>query len=180
MSRRIRVVGVCAAALLLGAGGERAEAGGSTAIGAVSTLELQTPGDDGKLEHFGGGLGGSVLYLCSCDDLPTGFEASTAFLMGDDGKRLYDLGISLIGSFPMKNEIAVPFISLGLDLSATTIPDPSRPEHPQRGVTAGVHGNIGLHGFIGKRLYWRGQVGYLGAGVGGLTGGLSLGYVFDD
>lgn len=180
MCRRNRVLGVCAVALLAFSGGRPAEAGGSAAIGAVSTIEVQTPGERGSLEHFGSGVGASILYLCSCDDLPTGFEASTSFVIGDAGQRLYDLGVSIMGSFPVKNELAVPFISLGLDLSAATIPDPDDPEHKARGVTAGVHGNIGLHGFLGKDLYWRGQVGYLGAGVGGLTGQLSLGYVFDD
>ncbi len=180
MSRRIGVFGACAAGLLLAASGGRAEAGGASAIGAVSSLELQTPGEDGQLEHFGSGVGASVLYMCDCDDLPTGFEASTQFVFGDTGQRLYDLGISLVGSFPVKDEIAAPFISVGLDLSATTIPDPDRPDEKARGVTAGVHGNIGLHGFLGKKVYWRGQVGYLGAGVGGLTGQLTLGYVFDD
>ena len=103
MSRRIGVPGMCVAALLVCTSGGVAEAGGEAAIGAVSTLELRTPGENGKLEHFGSGVGASILYLmCSCDDGNVGFEAGTSFVIGDSGQRLYDLGISMIASFPME------------------------------------------------------------------------------
>jgi len=32
---------------------------------------------------------------------------------------------------------------------------------------------------LSKTIYWRGQVGYLGAGVSAIKGELSLGYRFD-
>ena len=161
--------------LLVAASSGLASAGGSVVVGAVTTTELQVPDERGHLEHYGSGAGASILVLSTNDEFPSGLEANTLFLIGESGERLYDLGLSLVGSFRMDRKTAVPFVSFGLDLAAASVPDT---DGIDRGVTLGVHGNIGLHGFLGKEIYWRGQVGYLGAGVGALTGSLSLGYVF--
>ena len=72
---------------------------------------------------------------------------------------------------------AVWVIAVGLDLSAVGLARAGG-QTREHGVSLGVHGVVGLHGFVGKRVYWRGAVGYLGAGVNGLTGQLMLGYVF--
>ena len=175
MSRTEGVPLLCGLLLCATAGTARADA----AIGVVSSTEIRVPGNSGELERFGAGVGASILYLCGCDEFLGGFEGSTTFIIGANGERLYDLGVSVIGSFPLKKDtLAIPFVSFGLDLAAVTIPDPDDPESKARGVSAGVHGNLGLHGYLSKSLYWRGQVGYLGAGVGGVTGQVALGYVF--
>ncbi len=161
--------------MLLGASSGLAHAGGSVVVGALTTTEVQVPDDRGHLEHFGSGAGASILVLSTKDEFPSGLEANTLFLIGESGERLYNLGLSLVGSFRMDRKAAVPFVAFGLDLAAASVPDS---DGIDRGVTLGVHGNVGLHGFIGKEIYWRGQVGFLGAGVGALTGSLSLGYVF--
>ena len=101
-----------------------------------------------------------------------------AVMSGESGERLYDLGISFIATFKLEDELAVPFVAFGLDLAAAAVPQADGSK--QSGVTAGVHGNLGLHGLLNDNLYWRGQVGYIGAGVGGVTAQLTLGYVFDD
>jgi hypothetical protein len=41
-----------------------------------------------------------------------------------------------------------------------------------------VHGAAGVHGFLSDKLYWRAELGFLGAGPGGVTGQLGLGYTF--
>ncbi len=171
-SRRIGVLAV----LLIAASAGSARAGGSVVVGSLSTTELQTPDDRGDLVHLGNAVGASLSMLSTCGDCP-GLEASTLFLFNDSGERIYDLGVSVIGSFRLKGRLAVPFVSFGLDLAATAIPRTDQPGK-DRGVTLGVHGNLGLHGFLTKEIYWRGQVGYLGAGIGAITGQLSLGYVF--
>ena len=37
---------------------------------------------------------------------------------------------------------------------------------------------VGLHGLVGDGIYWRGMVGYHGAGIGAVVGQVSLGYRF--
>ena len=165
------------AVLLLTAGGGTARAGGSVVVGALSATELETPDDRGDLEHFGSAVGASLLVLSTCGDCP-GLEASTLFLVEESGERVYDLGVSVIGTFRLDRKLAVPFVSFGLDLAATALPRGDLAGTKDRGVTLGVHGNVGLHGFLSREIYWRGQVGYLGAGIGALTGQLSIGYVF--
>jgi len=168
-----------AAAILLVSAAGTARADDFSLIGGVSAIELQTRDDTGEMSRLGDGVGAAITMLCGCDDATAGFEASTFFLIGDDDSRVYDLGIGGILSFGIEDKIAVPFITLGLDLSAVglTRDDPAA-ETRDHGVSLGVHGGAGLHGFLGKHLYWRGAVGYLGAGVNGLTGQLTLGYVF--
>lgn len=159
-----------------------AHAGKTLAIGAVSSVDVVVPEEDrGGLAHFGSGVGGSIVFVesrCGCP----GVELSTIFLVGDEGERLYNLGLGFMASFSLRpGKLATPFVSFGLDLSAATIPSPTgRPDAADRWVTLGVHGNLGLHGFLTDRLYWRAQAGFLGAGVGGLTAGLTLGWVFGE
>lgn len=157
----------------------RAEAGGMTAIGTVQSTSLATPGDDGHLHAFGTGVGASILLMDVDDDVSGGFEGQTLFLIGKDGRRLYDLGLSLIASFEVEHEVAVPYVKAGLDLAAAADAGPD-PDGAHRYVMLGVHGAIGVHGFLSKCIYWRGEVGYHGAGIGGLTGQLGIGYVFGD
>jgi len=108
-----------------------------------------------------------------------GFEASTLFMIGDDGTRLYDLGLSLIATFKARHAPAAPFLTFGLDLAGASLPDADG-TGKDMGVTLGLHGAGGVHGFLADKVYWRAQVGYLAAGVHGLTGQVSLGYVFGD
>jgi hypothetical protein len=164
-----------AIALVLATGTARAD--DFALVGGVSAIELRTRDADGKMGRFGEGFGASITMLCACDDATAGFEASTLFLIGDDDSRVYDLGISGILSFQVEDKIAVPFITFGLDMSAVGLTREGTPAR-DHGVSLGVHGAAGLHGFVGERAYWRAAVGYLGAGVNGLTGQVTLGYAF--
>lgn len=155
-----------------------AHAGREAAIGSISTTELRTS-EGGHLERFGNGLGVAISFMELDGDITAGFEGSTMFLMGEDGARLYNLAISAIAGFPVRDKAVAPFIIVGLDLAAAAEPHAER-DASGRNVMAGVHGGLGLHGFMSDRVYWRGQVGFLGAAVGGVTGQLALGYVFGD
>ena len=164
----------------LAAAAPGAAAAREAAIGAVSTVDVRIPDARNRLAPFGTGVGLSLLYLSLGRDVPTGVEASTLFLVGDDGQRLYDLGISVVASLRLRDAAIAPFASFGLDLAAATVPRPGQPVGPgDRWVSLGVHANVGVHGFLSKCLYWRAQVGFLGAGVEGLLGQISLGYVFN-
>jgi len=154
-----------------------ADAGcGCMPIGAVSAMEMRTPSDDGGLDRLGSAVGASIMMLNPGDDAPIGFELGTMFLRGDQGERLYDLGLSVLVTYDFRDEIAAPMAEFGLDLAASSVPNAAGGK--DRGVTAGVHGGVGIHGMVGDNLYWRGLVGYHGAGIGGVVGQLSLGYRF--
>jgi hypothetical protein len=165
-------------ALLLGT--RSAHAGNDAAIGAVTTTQVRVPDQRSDLVEFGTGVGASLLYLELGKNVPTGVEFSTLFLVGDEGQRLFDLGISVIGSFPIKNKVAAPFLKFGLDIAAVTIPTPGmEPNAGDSYVSIGVHGALGLHGFLTEDLFWRAEAGFIGAGVGGITGQLAIGWTFE-
>jgi len=150
-------------------------------IGTVSALDLRSP-EDGKLEPFGQGGGVSMLFLETRPEPFAGFEVSTTFVFGEDGRRLYDLGITALFSTKVHGPV-IPFLAVGLDVASAAVPDPGElmPSGDDKGVGLGVHGGLGIHGFLDEdNLYWRVQVGWLGAGPGGLFGGASVGWVFDD
>jgi hypothetical protein len=157
-----------------------AHAGGERWIGSVSTASVASPDDRGRLEHFGSGGAMSFLWLERCSDMRPcgGVEASALFVRGPHEARLYDLSLAIVGTFSPEEHPLAPFLSLGLDTAATTIPDEAGGP-PGRGVTLGVHGNIGLHALVQDDIYLRAQAGYIGAGIGGLKGELALGYQFD-
>ena len=156
-----------------------ARAGGERWIGSISTASVAAPDDRGHLEHFGSGGALSILWLERCSEtaLCGGLESSALFVRGPDTARLYDLSLGLMGTFSPEDHALAPFLSLGLDMAATRIPAPDSGP-PARGTTVGVHGNVGVHALFGDDLYLRGQVGYLGAGLGGVKGELALGYQF--
>ncbi|HTM22162.1 MAG TPA: hypothetical protein VL172_16695 [Kofleriaceae bacterium] len=145
-------------------------------VAAVSALDMRAPGDDGGLDKLGTAVGASIMLLNLDEDVPIGFEAGTIFLRGVDGQRLYDLGLSVLVSYDFRHELAAPMAEFGLDLSASSLPRADGGK--DRGVMAGVHGGVGLHGFFGNDIYWRGMVGYHGAGIGAVVGQVSLGYRF--
>lgn len=155
-----------------------AHAGREKAIGSISTTELRTS-EGGELVRFGDGVGAAITFLELDSDFTAGFEGSTMFLAGPDGARLYNLAISAIAGFGLRDKTVAPFIIVGLDLAAAAEPRAER-GGDGRNVMAGVHGGLGLHGFLSDRVYFRGQVGFIGAAVGGVTGQLALGYVFGD
>src|SRR5688572_6819333 len=157
-----------------------AQAGGERWIGSISTASVAAPDDRGHMEHFGTGGALSFLWLERCSELRAcgGVEASALFVRGEREARFYDLSLSILGTFSPEDHALAPFLSLGLDMAATTIPDATGGP-PDRGVTLGVHGNIGVHALVNDDIYLRGQVGYVGAGLGGVKGELALGYQFD-
>lgn len=172
------VLAAAAAVLLLGSA--PALAGGERLIGSISSAAVAAPDDRGHMEHFGSGGALSILWLerCSAMRLCGGVESSALFIRGPEGGRLYDLSVALMGTFSPEEHPLAPFLSLGLDMAAVSIPD-MEGGRPDRGVNVGVHGNVGLHALVGDRAYLRLQGGYLGAGLGGVKGELALGYQFD-
>jgi hypothetical protein len=171
---RWRTAALAVAAVALCA--SSAQADDTAAIGAITTTTLSTPDGDGGFDHYGTGGGASILYLFYDSDIVGGFEAGTLFITGEE-RRLYDLGLSMIVSPGMKDGSTVPFLRVGLDLAAVSESDG---DARRRKVMAGVHGGLGLHGHLTGKLVWRAEVGYHGAGVGGITGQLGLGYIFGD
>lgn len=155
-----------------------ARAGGERFVGAVSTARLAAPGPDSNLVHFGSGGALSILWLedCRAGSLCGALESSALFLRGDGEARLYDLSAAITGSLSLDDGVA-PFLSVGLDLVSAAVPE--RDGTVTRGVGPGVHGNLGLHALLGERLYARGQLGYLGAAVGGVKGEVGIGYLFE-
>jgi hypothetical protein len=149
---------------------------GSVGVASASGVAFRVPSASGSLEQFGQGAGLALSWLDVGGEFPTGFEADAIFVTGDDGGRFYDLGLSIIGSGKIGKNLAVPFASVGLDLSGVSLP--TSVGDNEGGIALGVHGNVGLHGFLTEDVYWRGQVGYLGAAIGGVKAQLSVGWVF--
>lgn len=150
-----------------------AAADDATVIGSLSGVGLQSPDQDGRLRPFGQGAAAGVHLLCGCDEATIGGELQAIFLGNDAGQRLYDLRLSMLVG-PEVGGAPMPFIAFGLDMAAARLGEGG----PGRNVGIGVHGGAGVHGFLGEALYWRAAAGYLGAGVGGLEGQVTLGYVF--
>lgn len=173
----VRAAWVCLVVLTVTPG--LARAGDERLIAAVSTARIDAPGPDSDLARFGSGGALSILWLEQCGDgsLCGGLESSALFVRGDQGQRLYDLSASITGSFSLEKNRVAPFLSVGLDLVSATVPE--QDGTITRGVGVGVHGNLGLHAFLGERVYGRGQIGYIGAGVGGVKGELAIGYRFE-
>lgn len=153
-----------------------AHAGDIDAVAAGSFVNLHSPGADGRLEHYASGGGLSLIVIDADEEVSLGGELQVNFLAGGD-RRIYDLGASFLISYGMKDELAVPFLRLGLDLSAASAADLD--QERARTIMTGVHAAAGLHGFFARdKLYWRAEVGFLGAGPGGVTTQVSLGYNF--
>jgi hypothetical protein len=168
--------GVIAAVLMVSAAGS-ARADDFDIVGGISSIQMHAPDNTGEMQFLARGGGATVSMLCECDGATMGWEGSALFLAGDDGERIYDLAISGLASFEVERKMVVPFITFGLDFAVASLPVDGS-EQNEHGVSLGLHGGVGLHGFVGDKVYWRGTVGYLGAGVNGLTGQLMLGYVF--
>jgi len=156
-----------------------ARGGGENFIGTISTARVAAPGPSSNLVHFGSGGALSMLWLedCRAGSLCGALESSALFLRGDGEARLYDLSAAITGSLSLEDSVVAPFLSVGLDLVSAAIPE--RDGAVTRGVGLGVHGNLGVHALLGERLYARGQIGYLGASVGGVKGELGIGYRFE-
>jgi hypothetical protein len=162
-----------------------AHADSHAAIGLLSAEHLEIPDPHGSnaTTGFGNGAGLSLLYIELNQNLPAGFEASTLFLGdSDSGRRLFDFGLSLIASAPLGHRSLVPYVKFGIDLAAATIP-PLMPtgtpkDKDDSWVSLGVHGAVGVHGFLTKEMFWRAEAGWLGAGVGGLSAMVSIGWTF--
>ncbi len=154
-----------------------AHAGGIDAIGTLSFVDLRSPDSTGKLQPYAEGAGVALSFIELDSEVTLAGEARAFFLGGADDRRVYDLGLSFLVSYRLEREdLVIPFMRLGLDLTGISAPDVDESRH--RSVMAGVHGGAGLHGFLGKKLYWRAEMGFLGAGPGGVTGQVGLGYTF--
>jgi hypothetical protein len=148
-------------------------------VATVSTARLAAPGPGSNLVHFGSGGALSLLWFEDCrqDHLCGAIDTSALFLRGDGEARLYDLSVGLTGSLSLEDNPVAPFLSVGLDLVSAAVPE--RDDTVSRGVGIGVHGNLGVHALLGERFYARGQLGYLGAAIGGVKGEVGVGYRFE-
>jgi hypothetical protein len=159
-----------------------ARAGDIAAIGSATVTELRSPDETGALSTYATGGGMSVMIIDPKDEVSLGAEAQVTFLSGQSGlsgdqdRRVVHLGVSMIVSYEIDDAAAVPFMRIGLGISGVSAPDID--EARRRSVMAGVQGAAGLHGFLSDKLYWRAELGFLGAGPGGVTGQLGLGYTF--
>lgn len=141
------------------------------AVATISAVSMHVPDGEGSVERAAEGVALTLSYLDRRGEFPTGFEGQATFLDGAEGGRLYDFGFSVIGSGDLRKSIA-PFLSAGLDLAASSADGEAH-------LAIGVHGDLGLHGFISKNLYLRGSVGWLGAGDGGARAQFGLGWMFN-
>src|SRR5688572_28121528 len=88
-----------------------AQAGGERWIGSISTASVAAPDDRGHMEHFGAGGALSFLWLERCSELRAcgGVEASALFIRGEREARLYDLSLSILGTFSPEDHPLAPF-----------------------------------------------------------------------
>ena len=156
-----------------------ATAGDIETVAAGGLVTLHSPGSDGGLERYATGGGLALMLIDADDDVSLGGSLQVNFLGGQDGRRIYDLGVSFIISYGLEDALATPYMRLGLDLAGASADDLDRDR--ARSIMTGVHGAAGLHGFFSdEKLYWRAELGFLGAGPGGVTTQLSLGYNFGE
>lgn len=139
-------------------------------VATIAAISMRVPDGQGGVERWGEGVSLLLSYLERRGDFPTGFEGQASFLDGE-GERLYTLGASIVGSGDLQRGLA-PFLSTGLDLAASSVGGAPR-------VAIGVHGDLGIHGFVGRNLYLRASAGWLGAGDGGIRVQLGVGWMFN-
>jgi hypothetical protein len=146
--------------------------------GAASQL-----GISGRTGIDAAGFGGTVGFghLDRHGDQPTGVDVSATFLSGPD-VSIYDLSVRLVASPKINNRVLVPYLAVGICAGASRIitdRDRMTNKHVDFGLGIGPSASLGVHGFVGKSLYWRAGAGFLGAGVGAVTADLAVGLVVD-
>lgn len=138
------------------------------------------------LEQFGRGGTLGFAFLQRDGEFPTGAEATGVFLFGDRAS-VYDLSLRLIGSPKIGKKLFVPFAAVGLAVGASRVVENGTAEmstdkdggDAKYGFAIGPSAAVGLHGFVGKKYYWRAGAGFLGAGIGAITADLGIGIVVD-
>lgn len=150
-----------------------ARADDTHAIGSATATRMYSPDAGGNLADYVRGGGLALTYLCGCDSMSFGGELGVNFLRGDQ-RRLYDFALSFMISYNLRRATVAPFMAIGIDLVGLEDPRLDESEH----ALFGVHGRFGLHGFASDKIYWRGYVGFLGAGPGGVSAGVGIGYLF--
>lgn len=131
----------------------------------------------------GGTVGFS--WLQRDGEFPTGAEATGVFLFGDRAST-YALSLRLIGSPEIGKRMLVPYAAVGLAVGASRVVDARSaamevdPEpNASYGFAIGPSAAVGLHGFLGNKLYWRAGAGFVAAGIGAVTADLGVGFVVD-
>jgi hypothetical protein len=133
------------------------------------------------MTSLGQGASLSFAFMERDGDFPTGFDMSAVFLTGERAS-LYDLSFRLIGSAKIKARTIVPFAALGLAAGASRlVTDEQKMSGADvaYGWSLGPSAAAGVHGFLGKKLYWRASAGFLGTGIGAMTADVGLGYTVD-
>jgi hypothetical protein len=146
--------------------------------GAASQLNIS-----GRSGIDPAGWGGTIGFghLERHGDQPTGVDVAGTFFTGRD-VSIYDLSIRIVASPKINNHVLVPYIAIGFCAGASRIitdRDRMTGKHVDYGLGIGPSASLGLHGFVGKSLYWRAGAGFLGAGVGAVTADLAVGMVVD-
>ncbi len=137
------------------------------------------------LEQMGRGGSLGIAWLQRHGDFPTGVEAQGVFVFGDRASA-YDLSLRLVGSPKIGKRLFVPYAAIGLAVGASRISDArtmemSTDKGPDStyGFAIGPSASVGVHGFFGKKWYWRAGAGFVGAGIGAVTADLGVGIVVD-
>ena len=134
--------------------------------------------DDGGMTDLGQGGVLSFTWLQRRGDFPTGVDVSGVFLATDDAS-VYDLSFRILGSPKIGRRSVVPFAAFGLAAGASRLASKQPDAMASYGWSIGPSAAVGLHGFLGDRVYWRGGAGFLGTGFGAVTAELGLGMVIE-
>lgn len=97
-------------------------------------------------------------------------ELGTAF--GPDGLWLADVWVGFVATLRLTDMAANPFVSFGPDAAYVAASDDAE------GAAFGVRADLGIHGVVFDWLYWRAQVGFVAAGVGGMRSEVTVGHAF--
>jgi len=99
-----------------------------------------------------------------------GFQAAFSSALGPEGRFLADVGVDVVATVSFSDGGIDPFVSFGPVVLFSARADDAG------SAVLGVRGDVGFHGMIFERLYWRLQGGLVGPVVGGLRAQLALGY----
>jgi hypothetical protein len=147
-------------------------------LATASQAHLTGPGG---FEVFGHGGSLSFGFLQRTGEFPTGFDVAAVFVRGPDA-AVYDLSMRVLGSPRIGKRKLLPFIAIGLAAGASrlvTAEDKAAGRTVEYGLSIGPSAALGLHGFLGEKVYWRGGAGFLGTGIGTYTADLGVGVVID-
>lgn len=155
-----------------------AHADGEMGFLVIDSTLVKPIGEDGKVSNsLGYGAEFRLLDNREVITMSIGGYYALGQLDGDKTMRdIYDFHFN-IGVKPerTKNDLLIPFLTIGLDVLAMTTREPKGDE--LRGTTLGLNASGGVMGYLGDKWLYRASVSYLGAivpGTGDDLGGVVL------